>query len=77
MGRQTFFWSRIKIKIAAVTLGPIDLKFSVVHSTYYIACQLRRGLRLRGGAGSVGLERAAGLLEEEENQDGCSDLRAH
>ena len=23
------------------------------------------------------LERAAGLLEEDENQDGCSDLRAH
>ena len=23
------------------------------------------------------LERAAGLLEEEENQDDCSDLRAH
>ena len=23
------------------------------------------------------LERATGLLEENENQDGCSDLRAH
>ena len=30
------------------------------------------------GFGSDGqLERAAGLLEEDENQDGCSDLRAH
>ena len=28
-------------------------------------------------AGSIRLERAAGLLEEDENQDGCSDLRAH
>ena len=26
---------------------------------------------------SVIRERAAGLLEEDENQDGCSDLRAH
>ena len=25
----------------------------------------------------TGLERAAGLLEEDENQDGYSDLRAH
>ena len=29
------------------------------------------------GAGSIWLERATGLLEEDENQDGCSDLRAH
>ena len=26
---------------------------------------------------SIGLERAAGLLDEDENQDGWSDLRAH
>ena len=25
----------------------------------------------------LSIERAAGLLEEDENQDGCSDLRAH
>ena len=30
-----------------------------------------------GVIGVIWLERAAGLLEEDENQDGCSDLRAH
>ena len=33
------FWRRMKIKMAAVTWGPIDLKFSVVHSTHYISYQ--------------------------------------
>ena len=33
------FWRRMKIKMAAVILGLIDLKFSVVHSTYYISYQ--------------------------------------
>ena len=28
---------RMKIKLAAVTGGPIDLKFSVVYCTYYIS----------------------------------------
>ena len=28
-----------------------------------------------GVIGVIWLERAAGLLEEDENQDGCSDLR--